>query len=167
MPGIVGFVTKKPRTQAEPRLLEMVECLRHEPSYQTGTWIDESAGTYIGWSVRKSSFADGMPLTNPQGSVILVFSGEEYRDPEAVRRFKNKNGQPGAQGPSYLVGMYEEGMPFPATLNGRFHGILVDRNRGTTTLFNDRYGIHRIYYHESHDGFYFAAEAKAILAVCA
>jgi asparagine synthase (glutamine-hydrolysing) len=147
MPGIVGFVTKKPRTQAEPRLLEMVECLRHEPSYQTGTWIDESAGTYIGWSVRKSSFADGMPLTNPQGSVILVFSGEEYPDPEAV-------------------GMYEEGMPFPATLNGRFHGILVDRNRGTTTLFNDRYGIHRIYYHESHDGFYFAAEAKAILAVC-
>ena len=33
-------------------------------------------------------------------------------------------------------------------------------------LFNDRYGMHRIYYHESKDAFYFAAEAKAILAVC-
>src|SRR5438132_7637765 len=32
-------------------------------------------------------------------------------------------------------------------------------------LFNDRYGRHRIYYHESKDAFYFAAEAKAILAV--
>jgi asparagine synthase (glutamine-hydrolysing) len=32
-------------------------------------------------------------------------------------------------------------------------------------LFNDRIGMHRLCYHESKDGFYFAAEAKAILAV--
>jgi asparagine synthase (glutamine-hydrolysing) len=32
-------------------------------------------------------------------------------------------------------------------------------------LFNDRYGMHRIYYHEAKDAFYFGAEAKAILAV--
>ena len=32
-------------------------------------------------------------------------------------------------------------------------------------LFNDRYGMHRLYYHESKEAFYFAAEAKAILAV--
>src|SRR5205823_10633008 len=54
---------------------------------------------------------------------------------------------------------------FPAGLNGRFHGLLTDRSRATTTLFNDRYGMHRIYYHEAKEAFYFAAEAKAILAV--
>ncbi len=32
-------------------------------------------------------------------------------------------------------------------------------------LFNDRYGMHRIYYHQAKEAFYFAAEAKAILAV--
>ena len=32
-------------------------------------------------------------------------------------------------------------------------------------LFNDRYGMHRVYFHESKEAFYFAAEAKAILAV--
>jgi asparagine synthase (glutamine-hydrolysing) len=32
-------------------------------------------------------------------------------------------------------------------------------------LFNDRYGMQRIYYHEAQESFYFAAEAKAILAV--
>ena len=32
-------------------------------------------------------------------------------------------------------------------------------------LFNDRYGMHRLCYHQSDDAFYFAAEAKAILAV--
>jgi asparagine synthase (glutamine-hydrolysing) len=50
-------------------------------------------------------------------------------------------------------------------VNGRFHALLADRRRGTATLLNDRYGLHRIYYHESRDAFYFAAEAKAILAV--
>src|SRR5262249_35684628 len=38
--------------------------------------------------------------------------------------------------------------------------------RGMATLFNDRYGLHRIYYHVSKDAFYFAAEAKAILGIC-
>jgi asparagine synthetase B (glutamine-hydrolysing) len=44
-------------------------------------------------------------------------------------------------------------------------GLLADRSRGTAILFNDRYGMHRLYYHASKDSFYFAAEAKAILAV--
>ena len=42
----------------------------------------------------------------------------------------------------------------------------MDPNRGTATLFTDRYGMHRVYFHESREAFYFAAEAKAILAVC-
>ena len=61
--------------------------------------------------------------------------------------------------------LYEEDRASPAGLNGRFHGLVADGTHGTTTLFNDRYGMHRIYYHESKDAFYFAAEAKAILAV--
>jgi asparagine synthase (glutamine-hydrolysing) len=50
-------------------------------------------------------------------------------------------------------------------LNGRFQGLAADKRNGAATLFNDRYGMHRVYYHESKDAFYFAAEAKAILAV--
>src|SRR5205807_4740839 len=67
---------------------------------------------------------------------------------------------------SYLVHLYEEDPAFLRGLNGRFQGLLIDRTRGETTLFNDRYGMHRVYYHESKEAFYFAAEAKAILAVC-
>ena len=69
------------------------------------------------------------------------------------------------EGPSYLVHLYEEDPSFLKTLNGRFHGLLMDRTHGTATLFNDRYGMHRVYYHEAKQTFYFAAEAKAILAV--
>jgi asparagine synthase (glutamine-hydrolysing) len=63
------------------------------------------------------------------------------------------------------VHLYEEDPNFPLGLNGLFHGLVMDRQRGIATLFNDRYGMHRLCYHESNDGFYFAAEAKAILAV--
>ena len=62
--------------------------------------------------------------------------------------------------------MYEDDPEFPAELNGFFHGLLVDQSKGLAMLFNDRFGMHRIYYYESKDAFYFAAEAKAILTVC-
>lgn len=154
-----------PRERAEPELLRMVEAVRHESFYVTGTWVDESLGVYVGWAARKGSFSDGMPLYNERGDNVLVFSGEEFPNPATIRRLKERGHALPAEGPSYLVHLYEEDPAFPAGLNGRFHGLSTDRTRGTAMLFNDRYGMHRIYYHESKEGFYFAAEAKAILAV--
>jgi asparagine synthase (glutamine-hydrolysing) len=143
----------------------MVEAVRHESFYVTGTWVDESLGVYVGWAARKGSFSDGMPLYNERGDNVLVFSGEEFPNPATIRRLKERGHALPAEGPSYLVHLYEEDPAFPAGLNGRFHGLSTDRTRGTAMLFNDRYGMHRIYYHESKEGFYLAAEAKAILAV--
>jgi asparagine synthase (glutamine-hydrolysing) len=165
MPGIVGLITKMPRASAEALLSRMVETIRHESFYETGTWIDESLGIYIGWSARKGSFSAGMPLTNEDKRVILVFSGCGYAEPETIQSLKEKGHRllPGES--SYLVHVYEEDANFPLGLNGLFHGIVVDRRQGTAALFNDRYGMHRLCYHESSEAFYFAAEAKAILAV--
>jgi asparagine synthase (glutamine-hydrolysing) len=165
MPGIVGLVTKMPRGQALEQLARMVETLRHESFYTTGVWIAESLGVYIGWVERKGSFSDGMPLRNERGDVVLVFSGEEFPEPGTAQRLKERGHEFDAAGTDYLVHLYEEDSSFPVGLNGRFHGFLTDRNRRTAVLFNDRYGMHRIYYHESRDALYFAAEAKAILAV--
>ena len=148
------------------QLMQMVETLRHESFYTTGTLLDESLGVYLGWVARKGSFCDGMPLRNEKGDVVLAFSGEEFPEPETAHRLKARGHEFDVDGPSYLVHLYEEDPSFPRGLNGRFHGLLADRNRGTAVLFNDRYGMNRIYYHESKDAFYFAAEAKAILAVC-
>ncbi|MFZ3215840.1 MAG: asparagine synthase-related protein [Candidatus Acidiferrales bacterium] len=144
----------------------MVEALRHEDFYVTGTWIEESLGVYVGWVARKDSFSDGMPLRNERGDAILVFSGEDFPEPGTAQRLRERGHKLNGAGCDYLVHLYEEDPRFPAGLNGRFHGLLIDRNSGTATLFNDRYGMHRTYYHESRDAFYFAAEAKAILAVC-
>jgi asparagine synthase (glutamine-hydrolysing) len=165
MPGIVGLVSKMPRERAEQELLRMVESIRHESFYETGTWIDESLGLYVGWAARKDSFASGMPICNETGSVVLVFSGEDYPEPGTVNHLKERGHRVKPEGPSYLVHIYEEDPAFPVGLNGRFQGVLVDRARGTVRLFNDRFGMHRINFHESKDAFYFATEAKAILKV--
>ena len=165
MPGIVGLITNAHREHAEQQLLAMLATIRHEPFYVTGTWKDESLGVYVGWAARKDSFSDGMPLSSESGDAVLVFSGEDHPEPGTAAKLKERGHTLSADGPSYLVHLCEEDPSFPAGLNGWFHGLLVDRSRKTATLFNDRFGMHRLYYHESKDGFYFAAEAKAILAV--
>src|SRR5690349_905138 len=163
MPGIVGLITRMPREWAEPQLARMVETLCQASSRRKGTWIDESLGVYVGWTARESSCSAGMPLRNERGDVILAFSGEDYPEPGTVSRLREHGHDVHCDGLSHLVHLYEEDATFPLVLNGRFHGLLSDQNRGAATLFNDRYGIHRLYYHESNDAFYFAAEAKAIL----
>jgi asparagine synthase (glutamine-hydrolysing) len=165
LPGIVGLVTNLPRAVAERQLLEMVESLCHEPFYVSGTWIDSAQGVYVGWIARQGSFSDRMPLHNEQGDVTLVFSGEEYPEPSIVSALQERGHSFAPEGPSYLVHRYEDEPDFPKGLNGRFHGLLVDRPRGKAILFNDRFGLQRIYYHEAKDALYFAAEAKAILKV--
>jgi asparagine synthase (glutamine-hydrolysing) len=165
MPGIVGLISRMPREHAERQLSLMVETLRHEDFYVAGTWVEEPLGVYVGWVARKNSFSDGMPLRNERGDMVLVFSGEEFPEPGTVQRLKQQGHEFDPTGSSYLVHRYEEEPSFPLGLNGRFQGLAADKRNGAATLFNDRYGMHRVYYHESKDAFYFAAEAKAILAV--
>lgn len=159
MPGIFGIVTKMPRQQAEAELLRMLSTLRHEPFYETGTWVDESIGVYIGWVARKNSLSERMPLKNGKGDVVMVFSGEEFSEPRGGQLLND-----GVL--SDIAQVSANDSNFPAGLNGRFHGFVADRNRGTAMLFNDRYGMHRVYHHQAKKAFYFAAEAKAILSVC-
>jgi asparagine synthase (glutamine-hydrolysing) len=165
MPGIVGLITKKPREWAEQQLARMIEPLLHEPFYVKGTWIDESMGAYVGWVARENSFADEMPIRNERGDVTLIFSGEDYPEPGTARRLKERGHGCEESGPSYLVHLYEDDPNFFKNLNGRFQGLVADRRNSTVTLFNDRFGLQRVYIHEASDAFYFSAEAKSILAV--
>jgi len=165
MPGIVGCITRLPRERAEEELLQMLSILCREDFHVNGIWADESLGLYVGWVARRGSFSEQMPLRNERGDVVLAFSGEEFPEPGMAQRLKAQGHEFDWDGPSYLVHVYEEDPSFPTGLNGRFHGLLADQRRGTALLFNDRYGMHRIYCHQSNDAFYFAAEAKAILAV--
>lgn len=165
MPGIVGLITSMPPEQALAELARMLNTARHEDFYSSGWWSDESLGIYIGWIAREGSFADHMPVHNERGDVVLVFSGEEYSEPTMAQRMRSQGHELNTSCCAYLAHVYEDDASFPATLNGRFHGVIADKRRGEILLFNDRYGMHRVYYHEAPNAFYFACEAKAILAV--
>jgi asparagine synthase (glutamine-hydrolysing) len=165
LPGIVGIITKQPKAEAENDLRRMLKTMLHEPFYTSGIWSDSNLGVYVGWVARGGSFAAEMPVPNERGDVTLAFSGEEFSDPGAIDALRAKGHAFDQHGPSYLVHRYEEEPSFPSGLNGRFHGLVADKARGSALLFNDRFGLQRLYYYEARDAFYFAAEAKAILTV--
>jgi asparagine synthase (glutamine-hydrolysing) len=157
VPGIVGLITKRGRQWAEPQLLRMVSAMRHESFYRTGTWIDESLGVYAGWTVIEDSFADGMPLRDRKRDLTLIFSGEEYGHRDSTADGDESQA-------ASLLRLAADDPHFISRLDGIFHGLLAEPVAGSVTLFNDRYGMHRLCCHESDGAFYFAAEAKAILA---
>lgn len=166
MPGLVAIISKMPRQRAAAQLTEMLNALYHAPFHTAGAWSDPEAGVYVGWVSRKGEFSEQMPLRNESGDATLVFSGEDFAAPGTIDRLKAKGHQIEGSSASYLIHSYEEDAEFPANLNGKFHGIVFDALKKQGILFNDRYGMHRLYVHQSEDAFYFAAEAKAILRVC-
>jgi asparagine synthase (glutamine-hydrolysing) len=165
VPGIFGLITHRPPAAARAETDAMRRVLVHEPFYRSGLWQDAGLGVYAGWVARAGSFADGMPLRNETGDVTLLVGGEEYPEPGLRAEFRRRGHAVSESGPDYLVHRCEEEPDFPRRLNGRVHGLAVDRRTQTALLFNDRFGLQPIYFHQAKDGFYFACEAKAILAV--
>jgi asparagine synthase (glutamine-hydrolysing) len=153
-----------PREQAMRELQRMIGSMRHETFYVEGTWADEALGIYVGWVERACSSGRNVPLQSESGDNVLVFSGEEFPEPGVAEDLKRR-GHVLTSADEYLVHLAEEDAHFPAGLNGQFHGLLVDRRQRKLTLFNDRFSLHRLYFHQAKDAFYFAAEAKSILTL--
>lgn len=166
MPGINGIITRDCRERYASDLIRMNECMMHEKFYRNGSYIDEKHGLFLGWVCAKHSFADLMQIIDEKKGIILLFSGENFSEKTLINDTKGKScGYDSANG-DYLVGLYEKrDVEFLKYLNGWFSGVLFDINQGKIILFNDRYGMGRIYYHEDKDEFIFSSEAKAILRV--
>jgi asparagine synthase (glutamine-hydrolysing) len=166
MPGITGIISRKPAAENARVVETMVSAMRHESFYVTGTISEADLGVAAGWLAHKNSFASGQIYRNEQKDLALIFSGECFIGAE-TRDFLRKQGHVFSEtGGDCLVHLYEEhGEKFFEKLNGLFSGLLIDRRRRKFILFNDRYGLERLYWHETADAFYFASEAKALLRV--
>jgi asparagine synthase (glutamine-hydrolysing) len=144
----------------------MTAAMVREPFYRSGTWQDERLGVWVGWAAHEGSYGDCMPVWNEAKTICLIFSGEHFYDPAELAQLKGKGHQFDAGNASSLVHLYEElGPAFFSHLNGWFSGLLVDLREQRAILFNDRYGLGRIYFYENANGFYFASEAKSLLKV--
>ena len=166
MPGIVGIISHRQAEECSNLVRSMVSSMKHESFYALGIYPVPEMGIYAGWVAHENSFGAAQPFCNERRDVVLLFSGECFVDPEARASVGQKGCRLGQATGSWLVHCYEkEGSQFFEKLNGLFSGLLIDKRRGKTFLFNDRYGVERIYCHETSDATYFASEAKALLRI--
>jgi asparagine synthase (glutamine-hydrolysing) len=166
MPGIAGIISRKlPAAVCERIVKTMTAITRHESFYAHGFFSAPELGVFAGWTAHPDSFAAGQVFENEAKDIALVFVGECFVDAATKAELKQK-GHAFADNGEVLVHLYEErGENIFAELNGLFSGLLVDRRRKKVFLFNDRFPMERIYWHETAEAFYFASEAKALLRV--
>jgi asparagine synthase (glutamine-hydrolysing) len=166
MPGIAGIISRRSPDETARLAADMLATMRHEPFYATGEFAAPDLGVYAAWTAHPNSFASGQVFKNPTGQIALIFAGECFIDAPEKNRLRGKGYEFPDAGGGWLVPLYEElGDAFFEQLNGLFSGLLIDRQRNKVFLFNDRYGMERIYWHETPEAFYFASEAKALLRV--
>lgn len=153
MPGIVGIIAPPGRLPVGAAQA-MLASLHHEPTYVVGSVRLEDAGIEAGWTAHAGSYADCQPIWNDNHERYLCFAGEHF------------GGDQTASGAVELLRLGDEvGPAFPARLNGSFSGLLVDVRTRQAMLFNDRFGLGRVYFCEDAGALYFASEAKALLRV--
>ena len=166
MPGIFGIISQNPRNKEEEKIRLMLDAMTHERFYSQGLFIERDAGYFIGYLAIQNSFSDCMPVFNENKDIALFLTGECYDDLEILLELKNKGHNFNSGNASYLVHRYEElGEKLFRELNGWFNGIILDLRLKKAFIFNDRFGIRRLYIYESSDLIAFASEAKALLRV--
>lgn len=168
MPGIAGFVSRYniEGKQNQETAKTMVRSMLHEKHYRSGIYGCSDLGVQIGWVCHENSFSDCLPIWNETKDVCLLLIGESFLDSWVLDELRIKGHDVHSHNASCIVHLYEErGGKFLEELNGSFSGVLVDFREMKCILFNDRFGLGRIYYHQSTEGLYFASEAKALLKV--
>jgi asparagine synthase (glutamine-hydrolysing) len=166
MPGIVGIINLSSGSDNSEALEEMLALLKHESFYRLGSYSNPNLGVSLGWAALEGSFSDCMPAWNESKDICLIFSGESFLDSFGINCLQGRENEAAENNASYLVHLYEkEGIRFVERLNGWFNGVIVDLRAKKVILFNDRYGLNRIYLHEGNGKLYFSSEAKSLLRV--
>jgi asparagine synthase (glutamine-hydrolysing) len=166
MPGITGIIGCGAPSARSLAIGQMVEVMRREAFYASGTYANERCGAAAGWAVHQGGFSDGNPFWNETHDICLIFTGEEFSDAADIEALRARGHQFNPEDASWLVHAYEErGAAFIERLNGTFSGLVLDLRLDKAVLFNDRCGLGRVYLHENADGVYFSSEAKSLLRV--
>lgn len=163
MPGIAGIIRREPYQGIRMDLDLMVESMRHEKDNVTNEYVNPEMGLYLGWTSHPFSMCCLMPLVSEDKNHVLITFGEHFSHAKSLG---SRNGSAESHPIRDLLRLYQEmGDRFLERLNGWFSGIAINFKLHEATLFNDRYGMSRIYLHEAKDEFLFASEAKALLRI--
>jgi asparagine synthase (glutamine-hydrolysing) len=128
----------------------MVESTLHRDASSLCTYANPELGVFFALSPinagQPAKFAWNKPRT-----IACLISGDAFIASSDVQL--------------HLIRLYEElGLGALERLNGWFSGLLIDLQRRQAVLFNDRYGVGRIYVREEDRRVLFSSEAKSLLA---
>ncbi|TMV07002.1 asparagine synthase (glutamine-hydrolyzing) [Ruegeria sediminis] len=171
MCGICGILRIDPSSEApdEGLAARMAATLAHRGPNDDGTWSDDHVALgFRRLSVIDLSYAGHQPMTNEDGTEVIVFNGEIYNFQELKKKhrleerghiFKSRTDT------EVLIHLYEEmGLDMVAELNGMFAFAIWDSRSRELHLVRDRYGIKPFFYQSDEAYFRFGSEIKAIIA---
>jgi asparagine synthase (glutamine-hydrolysing) len=167
MPGIFGVIDlsiEAARLAADrlDTVRAMAAAMTYEPGYVSEIVASPTLGVSaarVGWPT--PSVGRPAPMETPRR--VLLTTGE----PRVTRTTEADNGchaiGPAADATASLLRKsVVDGL---ARINGIFAGCLIDEDRGQCVIFNDRYGVERLFVHADKERVFFSSEAKAILSV--
>lgn len=159
MPGIFGLASPRPAQDCERLVARMRAAMLVDPDHVSGSVDMPGLGIRAGWVARRDSMAHRVSSASARDVAVglageCFLSADELPAPplERAARIRDQIGRLG----------FDAVLP---RLTGQFSAVVADHQRGRLYLANDRFGMERIYVHECGDEYYFASEAKALLAV--
>jgi asparagine synthase (glutamine-hydrolysing) len=171
MCGICGIMQLgMPVVPADDELIgRMTDTLAHRGPNDRGIWSEGRVSLgHRRLSVIDLSSAGHQPMTNEDGSVVIVYNGEVYNFRELKQRYRLEE-----RGHTFhshtdtevLVHLYEEiGLEMVSEMIGMFALAIWDGREERLHLVRDRYGIKPLFYQGDSNNFRFASEIKAIIA---
>ncbi len=162
MCGIAGIVGARP----DIRLLRaMARIQAHRGPDEEGVYRDDGAGLAATRLKIIDLVTGQMPMTNEDGSCVLVFNGEIYNFKELSTMLESKGHRFKTKSDSEaILHLYEEdGDDCLQHLRGMFAFALWDARRRRLLLARDRIGIKPLYYRVANGRITFASELKALL----
>jgi len=168
MCGLAGIAYNDPVRVPDPHLLKaMGDAVAHRGPDDAG----EQAGPGFGLASRRLAIVDlspqgRMPMTSPDGQVVLAFNGEIYNHVELREELKRRGVRfRSTADTEVLLQLYlAEGLEGLRRMIGMFAFALWDARRSRMVLVRDRLGVKPLLYRVAPDGLRFASEIPALLA---
>ena len=163
--GIVNLDLQRPVLGSDIR--GMTDSMVHRGPDDDGLFLDANVGV----GMRRLSIIDleggHQPMTNEDGSVVVVFNGEIYNHDElGMKLRKSGHALKTSCDTEVLPHLYEEhGADMVHRLNGMFAFAVLDLTHQKLLLVRDHLGIKSLYYARIADRFIFSSEIKTFLEV--
>ena len=167
MCGIAGYWNHRSGAPAAHTSVHlMLAVLRHRGPDESGCYVNGSVALGATRLRVIDPLHGAQPMTNEDGSIVVVFNGEIYNHPDLRKRLHGRGHRFRSRSDTeVLVHAFEEwGPDFVQNFDGMFAFAIWSARTNELILGRDHLGIKPLYVHDGPDGVTFGSELKAVLA---